>query len=84
MGNAETLSVFIQSLQLVEKDFMTRNPFVGQMVTKYKNFIFNLKMFLEDEAAINARFDEAMKVPNGQFKGQLFWGMHNTPDRGKF
>lgn len=54
LENAETLSNWIQQLQMVEKDFMTRNPFVNQMVLKYKNFIFNLKMFIDDEQAVNA------------------------------
>ena len=53
-------------------------------MTKYKNFIFNLKMFLDDDAAINAKYEDAKKVKNGQFLGQIFWGMHTTPDSGQF
>lgn len=68
----------------IESEAASADKYVAFCVNKYKQFAFNMKIFMDDESIDESTFVENVVVPNGQFKNNTFWGHHFEDKTGKF
>ena len=84
IDEADAMKRNCEVLRTVEDEIAGADAYVQHCTTKYKNFNFNMKLFMDDELIKDAKFEENYPVKNGQFKDNVFWGQHITEDGGRF
>lgn len=83
MGSIETreankLNRQIAKLSMLEAEIQRKDKYVDHCVKKFSTFKFKPKLFDYDPEIANCDFVEKMVVPNGVFKGRLFWGHYQS------
>ena len=65
-------------MESIESEVAAKDPYVNQIVKRYKPFKFNLALFENDAEFAKASFKTAAILPEGPFKGSVFWGHHQS------
>jgi hypothetical protein len=77
-ADATKWSEQLRRLRHFESQMQVTDKYIDYCVKKYKPFAFSASVFEEEPIYGLLDFSENVTVPDGPFKGRVFWGQHQS------